>query len=362
MAVSNRFVVAIALCLAIPSLAFAASGTRPSTKPTVEPFQAGKYVGGEKDPSHTDDALRTSKEQREQEYRADIRQRGLNEEATQTLQLVSLLKLTKELKDNGKKLELTRSTFEFEDTSYRTADRELYVASKLSNAGWRDVFSAAVVDFLPRNGDEFKKVFDKPVITKSDVDDIAQWQAEEANSSTTIERFDVGQAFNSSRGIVIFVGHNDNGLIADPTGIKHSIFNLAERCAAAAKLCIFLSCNAGQYLEHADGNIGPGREIGGRQAISATLKIVRLLEETVKKLDDEESARIGSKTSDPLRARLRELHWVVLQTDNIVQGSAAGVFAMSLDTVAFYGSSSIILLTVALLFQPGCWPKGCEAR
>lgn len=80
---------------------------------------------------------------------------------------------------------------------------------------------------------------------------------------------------NTSDTFVIVAGHNENGEFFFYGGKSAALPLLAEDCARAAKVCIFVSCRSSDHLK--DGSVGISRNLTYTEGVYVATKIRRWL-------------------------------------------------------------------------------------
>jgi hypothetical protein len=112
---------------------------------------------------------------------------------------------------------------------------------------------------IPADDCEFKAIFNHREPTQSDMTAIAQVRggfSAFTSESDKVSRSSQGLTQfieNSQSTYLIFVGHNENGLVYFPDGSISSIPEIADACDARGKRPIFLSCNSDQYIHGRQG-------------------------------------------------------------------------------------------------------------
>lgn len=133
---------------------------------------------------------------------------------------------------------------------------------------------------IPTDDCEFRAVFNHREPTQNDMTAIAQVRdafGAFTSESDKISRSNQGlMQFigNSQSTYLVFVAHNENGLVYFPDGSISSIQEIAEACESKGKRPIFLSCNSDQYI-HGHQGIGVDSVLTYKDALD-TLVDLRL--------------------------------------------------------------------------------------
>lgn len=140
-----------------------------------------------------------------------------------------------------------------------------------------------IVNAVPHNRQGFKNVFGEKAVASASA--LAQVSAtNQSLREIKAQHYDATdltglkqQLAKTDAGVVLFIGHNENGVLTTPSGAHIPIVELASLCAEQGRLCVHLSCSAGKYIKDV-GGIGPSADITAVQAARIALKIVTILE------------------------------------------------------------------------------------
>ena len=137
---------------------------------------------------------------------------------------------------------------------------------------------------LPLKDIHFKAMYgDEVTVTAKDAHEmrdleqkIASGPGLKAHDGLSASKFKENIQSGTKEGIVIVVGHNEDGLFRFIDGSSDDLADLANICSAAGQLCVFVSCNAYSHLLGSN-SVGLDREIGFAQSVDLAQSIVRFL-------------------------------------------------------------------------------------
>lgn len=139
--------------------------------------------------------------------------------------------------------------------------------------------SALRLAAIPRGRTEFHNIFG-----------VYPTPREVAQMKLTVQMFESAgpqpTAIGSSKGfqavlqsddhtVIVIVGHNVKGRLMLADGESLDLNEMSEHCAAAAKICVFLSCSSDRYVRR--NAVGAARTITFREAHKLTSKVDSLL-------------------------------------------------------------------------------------
>lgn len=138
---------------------------------------------------------------------------------------------------------------------------------------------------LPIADDQFRRVYgDDAVVSVKDEREMENLRGQIAigfglkahdGLSETAFRKTISSTQNA---VIIIVGHNDQGTFHFIDGSNEGIADLANECASAGHLCVFVSCNSSRYLT-GQGAVGIDRAIGLKAAVELSEKLTAYIGE-----------------------------------------------------------------------------------
>ncbi len=141
---------------------------------------------------------------------------------------------------------------------------------------------------LPVSDIDFRKIFGKKPVSASDKDELRdvreKLKAVNRNDGDRGVNADNFEKFlgSTKESFVVVVGHNERGTFKFLDGSGEGIGDLANACAAAGKLCVFVSCQSRSHLDNT-GALGLSREVTFVQGIYIAKKVSEFINSRTEK-------------------------------------------------------------------------------
>jgi hypothetical protein len=226
-----------------------------------------------------------------------------------------------------------------QEENSRALPVQILAAHKAFRADWRSLFAVAVVDLVPRSADEFKAVYESDSFSMQDQSELQTLKKDDEESLRKLARFSIDEALGSERQLIVIVGHNKGGLLVDPAGGKHSLKDLALKCAEFLKFCIFLSCEAKDFI--GPEAAAPSVKIGAREALEMARAIQLMADKALEVVEEKAGKNQASESQTAFRILLQAVQEGV---ENMGQGGYKFYVRQTMTS-----SPVVAILIVALL-------------
>jgi len=127
---------------------------------------------------------------------------------------------------------------------------------------------------VPRDENEFKSVFKVSELSAAEMKQLELIRRED-DPAVQRKRTSLDEALKSESDLILIVAHNDQGALVDTSGERRDLDALSKECARLLKLCVFLACNAKEFISDLAVPAAV-RDLGAREALRIAKSIGEL--------------------------------------------------------------------------------------